>query len=203
MKRDKVFSRLAYTWWVYVVSAVVVICFWLLIFNQILKPKDNEKLLITFIGPDFDNAGLEADLNKKLPEISSQKIKNITVESLFNEREDKMSELLYARSRDADIIIVRQDCVISGMGEYYFRPVDTDSYAEAFGDVQFYEEDGTPYGILLYDGENANNFSKYYGAESKCWLFLTYNSPNTGGLNGTGEISDDSALKTVQWLLSD
>lgn len=62
IKRSKI--NLSYSVWFYILSAALIICFWLWIFDYISQPSANEKLLITIIGNGFDNKTLSYDLKK-------------------------------------------------------------------------------------------------------------------------------------------
>lgn len=93
--------------------------------------------------------------------------------------------------------------MLDNIGDSYFHPIDEKKYEEAFGKVKFYRENGTPYGIVLYDGQSNNKFSNYCYTENKCLLFLTYNSINAGKLSENGDKGSNIAVLTVEWLLSE
>lgn len=195
--------NLSYNIWFYILSAALIICFWLWIFDYISQPSANEKLLITIIGNGFDDKTLSADLKKMLSEKSRDKIKSVTVENISYQSDYELTNALWARILDSNIIIVSEGYMLDNIGDSYFHPIDEKKYEEAFGKVKFYRENGTPYGIVLYDGQSNNKFSNYCHTENKCMLFLTYNSVNAGKLNENADKGSDFAVLTVEWLLSE
>lgn len=196
----KIISRLYGGILFYIVSAAVIICLWLWVFDNAAQPSANEKLLVTLIGAGFDDKTLSADLEKELREMTDGKINKITVEKLNFQSDYEMTNALWARSLDSDIIIVAEGYMLDGIGDSYFHPIDEERYRETFGEVRFYRENGIAYGIVLSVGERDNVFSRYC-ADENARCFFTYNSVNAGSLNENGGESV-TALETVKWLLS-
>lgn len=201
MKSKRSSSNFYYTWWIYVLIAAAVIVFWLWIFDYLAEPAANEKLFISVVGNGVDDKTMNSDLKNELPNLTNQTIKEVSVESIVYESDYTLSNALWARSLDVDIIIITNTAMFNSIGKDYFPAIDEDRAKAIFGDVEFYKEDGVAYGMLIYDGKTENTFSKYYSKE-KCWVFFTVDGQNTGRLNGKGNAHDDAAIQTVKWLLS-
>lgn len=203
MSKSKISSRLTYSWWVYVLSAAVFVVLWLWIFSAISQPAANEKIIISYVGSSLDEEALQSDLGEELHVLTAQNIESVTVETVISDNAYTLTNALWARSLDSDIIIIEHSSMFETIGSTFFLPLDSAAYTEVFGEVQFFKDaDGELYGILLTDGSGGNVFSRYYTGEEQCWLFFTSQGVNTGGLNGSGNTSDDAALKVAQWLFS-
>lgn len=200
--KNKQRVRLTYTWWIYLVVAILIIALWIFVFDRLAQPKPNEKLLVSVAANHIQTDNMEQDLKDRLPQLSAQNVKQVTVESIPFDSTYNLTNALFSRSLDADIIIVAHSAMFEGIGEGYFPPINETEYKKAFGEVEFFrEKSGVAYGILLYDGQTANNFSKYYTGTDKCWLFISGECVNTAGLNGKGESGNDAAVQTIKWLL--
>ena len=123
MKIKKLKINLSYNIWFYILSAALIICFWLWIFDHISQPSANEKLLITIIGNGFDDITLSADLKNMLSEKNGDKIKSVTVENIAYQSDYELTNALWARSLDSDIII-SEGYMLDNIGDSYFRPID-------------------------------------------------------------------------------
>lgn len=202
MNRKEFNNYLSYNWWAYVAIVLVVVILWLSVFTVLAKPSPNEKLHISFVGTDFYNDSLETQLKKVVPTLSSQEIKSLYVESVYSDNTYILSQIVTTRCiGDTDFLIYTRDLITDEMGRSLFAPLSIEDTRRLFGDVEVLEFENKVYGILVFDGNNSNNFSKYYNGEEKCYLSFTPVSENIAGLNNKGNQSDDIALKVVQWLL--
>ena len=185
MKR-KLQNHLQYSWWVYVLIAVLLVVFWEFVFDNLEKPAPEEKLYVSFLGETFDTDGLQSQMEQVY---ASTGIKDIFVERTAVQ--DNLNDLLYVRSQgEFDAVIVPQSLLFDGLGDTYFEPLDKDQMRQYFGDITFYEENGQAYGILL----SGEAFRQYYPSEESCYLFVAPVSVHFG--------SENSAVNVlIQYLL--
>ena len=188
-----------YNWWKYLLITMAAGLIWGGIFDALSAPKKNEQLRITCVGDEFLCDSLEKALVEKLPELTEQKIKKISVESPINGQSQDYHSVMATRAYGADIIIVEESAMAADFGKSYF--VSLPQLPEDLGELVYYTEDGLNYGILLYDGAADNVFSQFYRGGERCYVFITHNCVNAGGLMGKGKESDDGALRTLAYLL--
>ena len=185
--KKKLKTHLAYSWWGYLLLAAAVSTLWWQLFRAASQPKENEALLISFIGTAVDTDAIEAQFKAALPALTQQEVKLVTVEHLRGEDSYTLSQLLFSRCLSADVVVMGREAMFEGIGDGYFAPLEEAEIVSALGGVSFYREGDAAYGIELP------------GADA--WLFFTVNSPNAGGLNGQGRVEDDAALQFAKWLL--
>ena len=191
-------NHLQYKWWVYLLTAVLIVVLWLTVFGILAKPKATEKIGITFVGTEFNSAALEADLPEIIKNISQQEIKQVNVESVVEENVFTLDNILVARSQGVTDLFIWKGELKAGIEDRY-AVLDEQIVTAALGDVTFHRVNGEAFAILL-DGAN---FSKYYSGSEQCWLLVSVNSVNFGGANGVGSSENDAALMIVKYLLGD
>ena len=64
--------KLKYNWWVYLLVIMIPIIVWSIVFTEMQKPADNEKISILYVGNNFDAEQLQKDLCERLPELTDQ-----------------------------------------------------------------------------------------------------------------------------------
>ena len=194
-------SHLQYSWWKYLLIAMVSITLWSVVFDTLAAPKKNEQLRITCVGDNFLCQELEIALDNKMPELTSQKLKKITVENPVNSQSSDYHTIMTTRAYGADIIIVEESAMTETFGYTYFRQLPLEQLPPELQEKQYYTEDGAAYGILLYDGSAPNVFSQYYSGTDRCYIFITHNCENAAGIMGAGNVTDDAALRAVAYFM--
>lgn len=198
--KQSIRNHLVYNWWKYVAVAVVVISIWVYLFSVLARPKENEKIKISFVGNDFKNVLLQEDILNNIDKLQGeQNIKEVGVECLYTEDNYTLSTILSTRViSDTDIVILKQSTLANFDVESFFVDLKSDAVAENFGNIQTFEKSGKIYGIKL-NGDNA--FTKYYDGKEDCYLFITSVSVNFGGINGNGNKEDRACINLVNYLL--
>ena len=192
----EVTNHFQYKWWIYLLTAILIVVLWLTVFGIMAKPKATEKIGITFVGTEFNSAALESDLPGVIKSISQQEIKQVNVESIVEENVFTLDNILIARSQGVTDLFIWKGELKAGIEERY-AVLDEQIISAALGDVTFHKVNGEAFAILL-DGAN---FSKYYSGSEQCWLLVSVNSVNFGGANGIGLPENDAALMIVKYLL--
>lgn len=198
--KQSIRNHLIYNWWKYVAVAVAVIAIWVYLFGVLAKPKENEKIKITFVGNDLKNVLMQEDILNDIDKLQGkQNIKEVGVECLYSEDSFTLNTILSTRVlSDTDIVILKQSTLENFEAESYFVDLSSSAVTENFGDVQTFEKNGKIYGIKL-NGDNA--FKKYYDGKEDCYLFITPVSVNFGGINGNGNNEDSVCINLVNYLL--
>ena len=207
MNKKALINHLHYYFWLYAVVFVAVIVFWYFLFSALAKPAANERLNLTFIGININDKGLQEHLTENIPKISEQTIKKSEVEQLTWTDDYNMNLTLLARSNgNSDIIIIEESTISEkniSLGAY-FAELEKAKVKSYFGEeTEVYEQNGKVYGVCIYDGEKANNFSDYYTGNVKCWAFITPASHNAAKWNGEGKEEDAVALEVLKYLTGD
>ena len=197
----KASADLQYTWWKYLLVILLSITVWVAVFDILGTPEKNQKLQITFVGEDFLFDALQADLQEKMPGLTDQELKKLTVESPMNGNWEDYHDIMSVRAYSADIIIVEESAMTDTFGYSYFVELPVEKLPQSLQNRDFYTEDGKAYGILLYDGSTPNVFSQYYSGGERCYLFITHNCVNAAGIMGKGKQTDDAALAVIEYLL--
>ena len=194
-------AHLQYSWWKYLVIAMVSVTVWMLVFDGLDAPKKNEKLRVTCVGDGFLCAELEAALVQELPGQTTQKIKKVAVESPINGQSRDYHSVMATRAYGADLIIVEESAMTEAFGQSYCVPLPVEKLPAYLTGVEYYTENDTVYGILLYDGSTPNAFSEFYSGGERCYVFITHTCVNAAGIMGNGKSGDDAALRAIALLL--
>lgn len=207
----KIVSHLQYSWYIYVIIAVISIALWTMVFQGFLEPDNNERVAIVFYSGGWDSLELYAELNNTKGKITSQKLKEITVEQCAVNK----TGLLQRVGSDmliSDLLVIEQSLIDGGTQQNItldiprcFYEIDQEKILTYFTDVNvnFYMVDEKAYGIYLndpFDGQE-NNFENYYDGEDVFVLFFSRDSVNIDQMNGKGNIGDKAALDVTKYLL--
>lgn len=194
-------SHLHYSWWQYVLLAVLSIAIWTAVFDTLAKPAKNEKVGIVFFGDGLDTPGLYTDLWAAKDGLTDQKITFLDVSQTFADYEH-LGQLLMARAYDCDLLILSKEHMDQLSAYGFFMPLP-----DLWKDIPTYtqEQDGQPvaYGLEIYSPGSQNRFSAYCSGEQTYYVFLSKESVNLAGLNGNGSANDDAALQILNYLLEE
>ena len=207
--RKRFSVHLLYYWPVYIVLAVSVTVFWILLFKKINKIPQ-EKQINFFIAADSVNEEL---LIKELkPLLTDLNISEINVDSFPPADEQTLLPVISTRGViDTDIVILPQ---LQNINYYInnFVPLDSafiKDYLPNDFNADFLEYNNEIYGIKIYDAANGvalvseDLFSFGNGSEERdYYLFLNKNSENIGSLSPRSISENTQALTAVQYLLS-
>lgn len=192
-------NHLAYNWWLYIISCVLVAVFWVSVFTKLAEPKAHEQIAITYIGGSFQSDRLREELSACLPGLSGQGIRRVSVESVPVEGEYDLNMILRARmSGGCDFLILESD-VTERFDIHlasYFAEVDAELLQTFFDGVERIEEEGKTYGILV---RNGTRWYDYYAGDGALQIFFAEGSVNLGTLNG-GTEEQDAALQMIKYL---
>ncbi len=192
-------NHLYYHWWVYVMSAALIVALWLSVFDRLAQPKANEQINITYIGGSFDHLKLQSDLYDVLPERTQQNIKRISVENAVIEGEYDLNTILRARTAGSCDFFIIESSVI---GQYemdlssYFPEADASALETLVEDVEYIAEGGKVYGLSCTGGMT---LASYYSGKNECMIFFNKHSVNLSDLFGGNE-KQDAALQIIRFL---
>ena len=196
-------AHLQYSWWKYLLVAMLSITIWCIVFDALSAPKKNQQIRITCIGDDFACSQLQTALEQELPKKTSQRIRKIAVESPINGESTDYFTVMTTRAHGADLIIAAESAMTEIFGQSYFKPLPVEKLPESLQGLSYYTENGEVYGILLYDGTTQNRFSQFYSGSERCYVFITHKSENAAGILGVGNETDDAALRCIEYLLEE
>ena len=199
----KFIKTLTYSWWKYLLVITLSTFVWQMVFGMMESPDKNEKIRITYIGENLSCEDMETELYRVVDERTDQKIKNITVENPVNGGSTYYHSLLATRVYGSDFIIIEESSLLETMGETYFSEIPSAKLEQYIEDVEYYCENGVPYGLLLYDGTTENQFSRYYTGTEKCYLFITHTTVNFADVVENGNATDDAALRILEYFMEE
>ena len=153
------------------------------------------------MGEGLDTAAMQADLEKILPSLTEQQLREITVRQEVPETA-AYGEWLISRQFSYDILLVSEPWQAEHMGQSYFSRM-SDTLSACFASVPQYCEtaDGNTlaYALLLSGAET--RLGSYLEAKDGAWLlFFSPESVNLAGENGKGNRTDDAAIAAAQYL---
>ena len=197
----KLSAHLQYSWWKYVLLAVVSVMLWTAVFDTLGRPAKNEKVGIVFFGDSLDVTALHADLTDAVDGLTQQEIDYIDISQTFADHEH-LGQILMARTYDCDLLILPAE-LVDGLSAYgFFMPLpeslqSTNTYTQ--------EKDGETlaYGLEIYSPERQNRFSSFCSGDQTYYVFLSKESVNLAALNGNGTQTDDAALRILEYLLEE
>ena len=206
----KISSHVQYTWWLYLVIALVIVISWTTIFNGILQPENNEKVSIIFYSQNgWDSLALYTQLNNSRKQITQQNIETIIVEQCATNK-TTFFQRVGADIVTSDILVIDLSLLDDSDGQKTldvsrcFYEIDQAKISQLFVDVtvDYYIVDGKAYGIYLNnDDAVVNNFEKHYQGNYKFVLFFSRYSVNLDMMNNKGNQGDTAALDVVRYLL--
>ena len=196
-------SYLQYSWWKYLLIALLSITVWSVVLDVLSAPEKNEKVRVTCVGDGFLCDEMETALWQKLPQVTEQRVEKIAVESPVNGQSADYFSVMATRAYGADFIIVEESALTEAFGQSYFLPLPVDELPDQLANREQYTENGTAYGLLLYDGTTPNVFSQFYSGNERCFIFITHTCVNVAGLMNVGNEQDDAALRLIEYLLEE
>ena len=200
---NKFVRTLPYNWWKYLLVVISSVLVWGMVFSMLAAPKKNEKIQITYIGEHLFSEALETELYSVIGKLTEQNIKNINVENPINGQSVYYQSILATRVYGADFIIIEESSLLETMGETYFSEIPIDKLEPYIEKLEYYCENGVPYGIVLYDGVTENYFSQYYTGTEKCYLFITHTTVNFADIVKSGNEADDAALRILEYFMEE
>lgn len=193
-------SHLHYHWWKYALVAVVSVLLWTTVFSAKLKPKDNERLHILYVGENLNRYQLEQKITEALPALTSQKLRQVKVSQITTSGMQAF-QILDARRYEYDLILISEHYLQKNMGTALFRQAMTEQMQQILSPYRLYveenETESVPCGVQM----EKERWKKFCAAEEVCYLFISPESVNFGGLNGKGRAEDDCALRAMQYIL--
>ena len=205
MRRMDIRRHLQYFWWCYLAILVVAVIFWTSVYGIIRTPDANEKLTLSYFGKDFDGAGLDLEIEEKLSNITSQNIKEFSVDHVKQTDDIVFGSMIQTRLYSSDILIFEEGVITEEFAAMNFRPFTAELEA-CFADthIEYYVIDGIKCGIIINpQGEKTNVFTKYYSGDSRLIAFFAPHSENLGGAYGIGNKEDDAGVALMKFLLEE
>lgn len=195
---NKLSEHLQHSWWKYLLIALLIVSVWMIVFNKLAVPADNEKIAVTFIGSKLDTAAFEKGLHSAVSERTTQKIVDVSVETAISNDDYMFSMIMATRLITKDLFIVEKKYLTEDFCKDYFLPLPQEKIMQIFPDAELYSDNGVAYGFVL---DADCNFSAFYGGDDGCVAFISSNSVNAMQLYGKGEPSDDAAIQAIRFLL--
>lgn len=155
----RVFSKIAKHWYLYLIWVIVAVMTWDIIFAFLTKVPKEEKVEI-FVGEyDSDWETLDKLCKDNMP----QYLKTVNVRR-YKVNQTYFSEMAQIQGSVADVFILPESKAEEV--KVYYLPLDIENVQAVFGDVDFYEIDGTSYGIKINSHGNAENYYLFFGSAS-------------------------------------
>ncbi len=197
----KIEPHLQYFWWIYLLIAVFFVSLWCIVFSSLGQPEDNERLVFSYFGSDFDYSEMNADISKNISEITSSDLKSTAFAFVCTEDEPLIMQLIQARLCTSDVLVITENILSEELAAGNFNEIPEEIIEKYLAGAELYYAFGKPYGIILTPEAGENNFSVNYSGEERCIAFLCPDSANLGGIYGKGEEKDDAALCVIKYLL--
>ncbi|MBO5716460.1 MAG: hypothetical protein J6S23_08750 [Clostridia bacterium] len=205
MRKRDIRRHFQYFWWCYASILIVAVVFWTSVYGIIEKPDANEKLTISYFGNSYDGAQLELEIEKNITNITSQNIREFSVDHVNQTEDIVFGSMIQTRLYSSDIMIFEEGIITEEFASMNFRPFTSELEA-CFSDMdlEYYVIDGIKYGIMVNpQGQNSNVFTKYYSGNSTMIAFFAPYCENLGGIYGIGNNSDDAAIMLMRFLLEE
>lgn len=130
-------------WWVYVLIFFLSLVFWHEAFRKALETPPEKQLRIAVVADELDTAALEERLLAALQKDGECPIEDVSV-SLVNFDDDSLrAQAVWARSKDADLVIFAEEYLFDHVGSAYFAALPADFTGE------IYQEEDRAYGAFL------------------------------------------------------
>ena len=205
MRKREIQRHLQYYLWCYLAILVVAVVLWTSVYGIIESPDANERLTVSYFGNDYDGEGLRLDIENNISNITSQKIKKISTHCVGQTESTVFGSMIQTDLYSSDIMVFEDWAITDELASMSFRPI-TSELEEQFSDLapEYYLIDGVKCGIILNpQGENLNNFTKYYSGSGLLVAFFAPYSENLGGAYGTGGEDDRGAIELMRFLLEE
>ncbi len=202
-------SHLQYSWWIYVVVAVLAIALWCGLFSVIYEPSANEKIDVFVLSNKIDADLLEQNLAQNIKKITNQNIKKVGVEAFFDNIENSYT-ILASRVLSNDLLIIPLSALTPDENDMmviatnHFSPLPKgvlDMFKFEDGDLFYYKDEA--FGIIVGGGNKQTLFDTLYKPDEKYVLFLSAYSKNMDALFGQGVKGDDAAISVLSYILGD
>ena len=151
-----VVKKIAKHWYLYLIWIVLVTLTWDMVFAFLTKVPKEEKVEI-FVGDlndDWD--ALEQRCEEHMPEY----LKKVNIRRYVTSQM-QFSEMLQVQGSVADLFILPESKVEEA--KMYYLPLDTEKVQDTFGDVEFYELEGSLRGIKINCGETTEDYYLVFG----------------------------------------
>lgn len=198
--RKSLRNRLLYRWPLYLLGITAAVFLGSIIWGKLTEPAPNEKLAACLVGQNFHSNEMRDALYPETEIFTGQNLRELTVETLYNDNGAVLAETLTTRIIDGvDLFILEDDYVFEGLGENYFDSIPKDIVEQFFPGAATYEEAGQTYAIGLENAVNSH-FSEYYVGQKTCWIFFNVSSENTGTMGRKGAAGDTAALDMASYF---
>lgn len=211
--RKEVVSHLQYSGWKYLVVLLVAIIFWSTIFTALGQPKADEKVSIACFVDQVDIDLIYSELNSNKENITKQKIKEISAESILS-TDSMLSALLATRKITSDLLIVGESSLSAdpnsslAIDPKSFVPFSEEKLEELLAgrveNIEFYYIEEYTVGIYLnnVDGISEGRFGDFYNGNERCVVFFSNESVNLGALYDLGDPKNQAAIDVLVYLLT-
>lgn len=195
-----------YSWWKLLLISIVIIIIWTVAINELIQPKENEKLIISTINVELNTELLEIDGLQWIENYPHQDILAVFVESIALNGPE-FHEFISTRSLPGtDLIILPSASIAEQTASDLFLPLDEEIITTYFGqNVTYYYEGDILYGIPLTSSEYESIFSTYLysNKEETYYVFINGYSHNIGELNDQSKPNEEAALAFISWLMNE
>lgn len=211
--RKEVISHIQYSGWKYFAVLLVAIVFWSTIFTALAQPKADEKVSISCFVDQVDIDLISNELNANKENITTQKLKEISVESILS-TDSMLSALLATRKITSDLLIVGESLLSAdstsstAIDPKSFVPFSQEKLEQLLAgrveNLQYYYVEGYTVGIYLNnaDGTSVGRFGDFYNGSERCVAFFSIESVNLGALYDVGNPNNLGALDVLIYLLT-
>ena len=212
MKKE-VASHIQYSGWKYLTILLVAIVLWCTIFTVLAQPKADEKVSIACFVDQVDIDLLSNQLNANKENITTQKLKEISAESILS-TDSMLSALLSTRKITSDLLIVGESSLSTdsssstSIDPKSFQPFSQEKLRQLLSgkveNLEFYYVEEYTVGIYLNnaDGTSGGRFNDFYNGSERCVAFFSNESVNLGALYDVGESTNCGALDVLVYLLT-
>lgn len=210
--KQRIIHKLSYDWLKYAGVLLIIIIFWVGVFNWIFSIKRNEEIIL--FTSAYNISTNESD--KMLNHLSPNGIKKVSYTVYSKEQQNYLSILQLKGLGEADLLILTKSDLDNIDCARHFIPIGDEienSYIQGSEQFNFYKKDELRYGVMVYQKDNDEyntkmRFDKLVNfGEGKEDYFLIINgmSPNAGeySLSPKKESKNDATLVAFSFLLSE
>ncbi len=204
-------SYIQYHWWMYLVLVIVVVLLWSYIFGLIAQPKAYQKYAIAIFDKNFLHQQLQDELSQQMPNITTQQIKQVTVESLYD-LGSSLQDMVLSRTILSDVIVVPLSMITTDnqqtdkihVDNFFAIPTEKLELLVDFP-LDYYMVEGYARGIYINNPDDGvtNNFERFYTGTERCVMFLCEESANIGDIFDDGNGKYRVAIEVLAYLLEE
>ena len=177
-------------WRAYLCVPLLALLIWMGIFTAMDRVHDNERLTLAVYAKNCDAQALRADLIKRLPELTEQKISELYVDALTLRPESANAKTLLTMQLLQSDLAILPESLLQALETPEFFPELPEKLT---ANLETYRVDGKSYGILICN-------PAYFGSQERCYVLLSESSKNLGAIFGKGSAEDDAALAVLREL---